>query len=579
MRWVLLLATVLACSPPAPKPALDLVAELGPQASLLEVQRRWERSELADNQGFIRLLEEYAQRYPAEPSTRRVRAYLAVLLLEQEQLEPAAKTAALVQGQLGAAEDLATIVQAALLRRKREPLSAFRLLDPLFNRVIDLRGRTLLNEELLLLSIELGRWKDAARYFRALVTQSSGALRVRAELRAPGYVEALPSSALLELLQAEVESEEKDRWVLSFLAKQLAKLALEKGDPETARALLALVPELLGDNADALLRVAARGADVRLERNTVGLVMPLGSDALRARGIDVARGLAIALGLPGGSTRLVVRDHRGDKASLDDTLALLNADGAAVIVAGFDAAEADQALAYGERTNLPVMLLTHPKRELPSSAPVFVLGDDPKVVRERLVFAMLTLGRKRVAVFADDRRAIDFSPAVAAGIVAEQPCSASRETLEKLNADALVLDGDADCGARAVELGSKRLVGVGLRAETNQADVIASAGLFPNPAGDHPRASEDPMLAALINERQRNPTWWMALGHDAGLLVKDAILGLSPEADDRGVAVAMRKRIVTDAIATAEAKLWTTSASGFGGGRVLPRDVLVSTRR
>jgi hypothetical protein len=130
-----------------------------------------------------------------------------------------------------------------------------------------------------------------------------------------------------------------------------------------------------------------------------------------------------------------------------------------------------------------------------------------------------------------------------------------------------------------VELGNKRLVGVGLRAETNQADVVASAGLFPNPEGDHPRASDDPMLAALIKERQRNPTWWMALGHDAGLLVKDAILGLSPEADDRGVAVAMRKRIVTDAIATAEAKLWTTSASGFGGGRVLPRDVLVSTRR
>ncbi len=162
LRWALLLATVLACSPPAPKPALDLVADLGPQASLLELQRRWERSELSDNQGFIRLLEDYTQRYPAEPSTRRVRAYLAVLLLEQEQLEAAAKNADLVQGQLGAAQDLATIVQAALLRRKRESLSAFRLLDPLFNRVIDLRGRTLLNEELLRLAIELERWKDAA---------------------------------------------------------------------------------------------------------------------------------------------------------------------------------------------------------------------------------------------------------------------------------------------------------------------------------------------------------------------------------------------------------------------------------
>lgn len=525
-------------------------------------------------------MEQQIALHPQDAGSRRLRAWLAIALVEQKQFDRAeAATKAFTNLAAGTTDDFVVIVRGALLRHRGDRLDAFRVLDPLFNRVVDVRARTKLNEELFLLAIELGRFRDAATYLRALVTQSEGSLRLSAERLALRDGSAIPSSVLIELLASEIEAERRDRWLLSFLAKHLAKAAVDPGDPVIARRLLELVPELVGKDADALMRVAARGAEVRLERNTVGLVMPMGSDALRARGLDVARGLALSLGLPGGAAKLVVRDHRGGPEDLDDTLALLNADGAAVIVAGFDVPDASAARAYANKTAVPVVLLTQPEEDVASSESVFVLGEDAKTVRERLVGALASRGKKRVVILSDDRRVIDFSPALAMNIAAEQPCTASAELLETTNADAVVLDGDAACGARAAALqGGKRLVGVGLRASTTSADVFASAGLFPIAEGGRGAPTDDPLWKSLLTERGTPPSYWMALGHDAGLLVKDAILGLPPDSGDKSIAVAVRQRIVADAIANAEVKLWTTNATGFGGGRVMPRDVLVTTR-
>lgn len=559
---------------------MDLPTELSSQEQFLALEAQWERADPNEAGAFIEGLEAQIARFPSDPGTRRLRGYLAVALVEEGQEARAEEvTRAVATDTPGTTEDLVTIARGALLRRRGDLVEAFRSLDPLFNRVVDVRARTMLNEELLSLAIGLGRFRDAATYVRALVTQSEGSLRLRAERVAMTRIDGLPNDALIELLASELETERRDRWLLSHLAQHLSKAAVDPGDPVIARRLLELVPELVGEQADALMRVAARGAEVRLERNTVGLVLSVGTDALRARGLDVARGLALSLGLPGGAAKLVVRDHRGGPETLSDTLALLNADGAAVIVAGFDMPEATAAHRYATKTSVPVVLLTHPEEPVSDDASVFVIGEDARTVRERLVGALASRGKKRVVILSDDRRVIDFTPALAMNIVAEQPCTASAELLETTNADAVVLDGDAACGERAVTLrGTKRLVGVGLRAATTSADVFASAGLFPIAEGTRPSVSDDPLFAKLAEERGAPPSFWLALGHDAGLLVKDAILGLPPDAGDKSIAVAVRQRIVADAIANAEVKLWTTSAAGFAGGRVLQRDVLVTSR-
>lgn len=571
-----------ACAASAPPPALDLSAELDPTQRLQQLSLRWERGDLSDSVGFIASLEAHANAFPRDPSTRRVRSWMAVLLVEQERPDDARAAAESVRATLrpeeapGAADDAAAIVLGAVSRRAGDPAAAFSALEPLFNRVIDVRARTLLNEELFLLAVELGKNDAAATYLRAWVTQAAGPLRARVEERASATVHRVPAAFLLELLADETSAPKRDRWLSTFLARHLAKESLRVGDSETARALLRLVPQLIGRDADALLRVAARGAEIRLERNTVGLVMPMRTDALRARGLDVARGLSASLGLPGGETKLVIRDHRGDASTLDDTLSLLNADGAAVIIAGFDPEDSDQAVRYAERTSVPVVLLVQPTRPVPSSASVFVIGEDPAVVRSVLVQAAVARGSRRVALLTDDRRVLDFSAAVAERIVAEQPCDAAGDLLATVKADALVVDGETSCG-RHLALSPKLLVARGLRAGLPaDAELAAAAGRFPWTSAAR---SGDDALAALEEGRDDVAVnWWTALGHDAGQLVKGAILGL-PDGDERSVLVAVRKRIVTDAIASAEVELWTTSSKGFEGGRTLARPLRVVSGR
>ena len=521
-----------------------------------------------------------------------MKSWLAVLLIEQERPDEARGVAESVLAARrpgdapGAADDAAAIVLAAASHRAGDATAAVAALEPLFNRVIDVRTRTLLNEELLVLAVELGRHDAAATYLRAWVTQAAGPLRARVEERASSIVGRVQAPSLLTLLADETSAPKRDRWLSTFLARHLARESLRVGDSETARALLRLVPQLIGRDADALLRVAARGAEIRLERNTVGLVMPLRTEALRARGLDVARGLSAALGLPGGETKLVIRDHRGDASSLDDTLSLLNADGAAVIVAGFDPEESDQAIRYAERTSVPVLLLVQPTRPLPDGASAFVIGEEAQEVRSSLVQAAVARGSRRVVLLTDDRRVHDFSPAVAERIVAEQPCDAAGDLLATVKADALVLDGEASCGRR-LTLPSKLIVARGLRAGAADAGLAVAAGRFPwvtTPAdgegrGEAPRPSDGAL--SLLEEGRDGATmsWWTALGHDAGQLVKGAILGLPPDGDDRSVLVAVRKRIVADAIASAETDLWTTSVNGFAGGRTLGRPLRIVSGR
>ncbi len=569
-----LVLSVLACGGPRLVPSADLSESLAAQTAMAKIRERWETLDYVGLPMLEPTISSHVKVYENDPSARSARAMLALVVLEKGDKARAQSIAReLDSGPEGSSRDAGAVVRAALERRAGHFDEALKALVPLFNKIIDPPTRYLLNGELVRAAIGAKRSDLAATFLRAYLTQSSPALRPGAERETVELVREVSGDALLALLVEETELDQPDRWFLDLMVKQMTKIVLEKQDPKLARTLLTAAAALLREDADAVARVAARGAEVRLERNTVGLVMPLRSDEHRRRGVEVAAGLAFALGIPGSKTKLLVRDDQGDVGAIDETLALLNADGAAVIVAGFDTREADVALSYAERTNVPLVLLRPPSRAVKPEGPVFVLGESTGDVHAALLRALSQKGEKRVALLVGDQAAAskDVDPAV----VAVQPCGASLDFVRNANAGALVLDGDPACSKTALgALDGKTELAFGFDARVPQRDtgLFASAGQFPLTG----RSTDSGLLAYRKLDRGE-PSWWTALGHDAGMLVEDAIVGLPTEEDAAALASALRKRIVADGIAKAERPLWTTDAKGFEGGRVLSRKVGATT--
>lgn len=580
MRWWWLVGLLtLGCSPQGALPRADLSEALPPQKAFLEVRGVWEHEPWETVMGLGGGLDAVIRTYPKDPSTRAAKAMRALVAVERGDLALAKRYSdeLLALDGEGSTRDLANVVAGSIQRRQGDPKTALVTLEKLFNKVIDGPARAVLNRELFLAAVATGQVHKAAVYLRALLKQSGAPLRAFAERETAKLLAQLPTEVVLALLKEEVAFDEPDRWFSALLANHIADAVEKDQDPQIARALLEIAAPLLGPKAEPIARIAARGADVRLERNTVGLLMPLRSENLQRRGIEVTSGLAVALDIPGGSTKLLVRDDQRDLTKIADTLALLNADGAAIIVAGFDSAEADIAAAYGERTGVPLLLLQQPSRPVRADGSVFVLGYAPTTAREVLVRALLARGRKRIALLVEERTTSDLAPDVASSVVAEQPCGASFEFVRTSGADAVVIDGGRSCAAAALQSLGTIGVAFGLDAIVpGRESVVATAGLFPVTRAT---TNVDPMLDTYRKRRGGDPTWWAALGHDAGLLVKDAVQGLPTEEGEAAAAVAIRKRLVTEAVAKSDQSLWTTEARGFDGARTMSRTIRTQDQR
>lgn len=583
-RWITL-ATAFAClgslrcGGADVVPRVDLSESLPVQRDFSALRDRWEHADWDAVVAMAPKLDKHIQKHPGDPSTRTIRAMRAVVAVEKGEIAEAKKqldVLASVDGE-GSTRDMANVVLGSLEARSGRPQRALEQMGGQFNKIIDPPTRAFLNRELVRAALGARKLDDAARYLRALVRQSGGPLRTFAERETAVLLAKLPATVALAALKEEVAAEEPDRWFSMALAEHVALGVERDQEPKLARELLDVAAPLLGHRAEMVARVAAKGAGVRLERNTVGLLMPLRTDDLRRRGIEAASGLALALGIPGGATKLIVRDDQRDVAHVDETLALLNADGAAVIIAGFDTRESDIALAYAERTNVPIVLFRPPSRPVAADGPVFVLGESPSAVRQELVRSLANRGKKRVAMLVEERTVNDLAQDAAKLVVAEQPCGASLDFAKSAGADALVIDAGARCTNDATKAAGALTLGFGLDAARpeSSAGVLAASGIFPISSGPTP----DVHLKTFRDREKRDPSWWVALGHDAGLLVKDAVLGLPSEDDTADAAVAVRKRLVTDSIAKTEGSLWTTSSKGFDGARTMKRSIGVIDRK
>jgi hypothetical protein len=104
----------------------------------------------------------------------------------------------------------------------------------------------------------------------------------------------------------------------------------------------------------------------------------------------------------------------------------------------------------------------------------------------------------------------------------------------------------------------------------------AAAGIIPVLAS---RAEEegDPDVRGFMERFGVRPSYWTALGHDAGVLAKGALAPLPKETTTDPKAVVQRRALVQTGLLDTRARLWTSDEKGVGAGRVLARSLHLVT--
>jgi hypothetical protein len=135
---------------------------------------------------------------------------------------------------------------------------------------------------------------------------------------------------------------------------------------------------------------------------------------------------------------------------------------------------------------------------------------------------------------------------------------------KKAGVDALLVTGSADC---AVELSGE------LRAA--RASWPFALGLDASHVFSTLGRPALVLKAGAYPDEVPEGGWYEALGYDAGTLAARALEALPEEGVARGEDVSALRVRARDALAVAEAELRTSGARGFGGARILPRELRV----
>lgn len=568
-----------------------LTYDVKARASYQEVRRAWERSDASTRAAVAPRLEEHLRVWRADPTARPASAMLALLALDGGALERAWRLATTARGTSpGVVRDDADVVRGAVLLRRGDPRRAMDLLRPLDGKIIDAHFRDAFDAELADAAVRTGDARRALAAMRRWLDRTPRSEQAAVRKRIGELVALMDEKTLVASLSAPLPEDQGDV-VIGELAVRLARLARDRRDALLARFLLERVPDRLGEDADPLASIAARASGAAVAPETIGLLVSTRRPELTRRGVEAASGLAHALrqALPGAAdTRdraagarptLLVRDAHDGLDAIPDALARLAADGAGVVIAGFDRVEADAVVAYATTIRLPIVLLTPPTTAPGADARVFVLGEESARDRAALLTELAARGKRRVAVLTasvDDVAATET--AGGASLVAIQPCGASLEFVRAAAADALLVDAGPDCAhdldaARRAARRDDVTWAYGLDAATDPsaAGLLATAGSLPvrgAPPGEE--------LALWRAAGRPGPSWWAALGHDAGELASAALVAAGGvEVARDAQAVEARRAAIAAALARAERPLWTSSSRGFAGARRLPRPVAV----
>lgn len=608
----------VACSrgPRVARPTATLASSPDAAVTFAAIREQWEA------RTFDRaVLEDYLARFPSDGAVPVVKLYLAYAHIEAKDLRSADSILASI-GTLpdGATHDLATIVQARSLRLHGAPQSALDSLRPLVGKVVDDADREVFLEEIALSAIAAHDDYEALAYLDAWLRGVGEDDKERVKTKITQILDALQRGVLEQTYRTMRERGAASGYAQDtqkLVAARLAAIAVETNDAALARWLL----DVSGTSAtktggDAGLELGELAASRRglsaVAGRTVGLLLPTRTRELRDEAADVVRGVSWALDLPrsAGSTdavRLVTRDDGTDEATTRAALEELAGEGAAIVIAGFDRASADRASFWAEGASVPMLLLAAPSAPRMPKGAGFVLGERTERELQILVEALVKHGSKTTAFVADtledeaaakplDGRGLLLLPAVRCNVVlaeAGKPRFPVDGWLAS-GADSWMVSGPGSCSRdvlRDVRRGvenkpspkTPRAVALTLEANVPMSEVprgitvySAAAGLVPITAAK-PEDATEPDVKEFMSRFGVRPSYWTALGRDAGVLAKAAIQALPTDATSDPKAVAQRRAQVQAGVAAAKVRLWTSDETHVGEGRALHRALRLVT--
>ena len=75
------------------------------------------------------------------------------------------------------------------------------------------------------------------------------------------------------------------------------------------------------------------------------------------------------------------------------------------------------------------------------------------------------------------------------------------------------------------------------------------------------------------------PSYWTAIGHDAGVLAKGALASLPRDTTTDPKIVSQRREVVQAGLVATRARLWTTEEQGVASDRVLARSLRITASK
>lgn len=613
----LALALGVACSRSArqPKPAATLSTTPEANAAFTELRERWEQRKLTPE-----LALDFLRRFPNDGAVPAAKVYLAFALLERgDPIKADGVLSSLSELKPGATADLATVARARSLRLHGAPQSALDILRPLVGKVVDDADREIFLEELALTAIAAHDDYEALAYLDAWLRGVGEDDRERVRTKIGQILETLPRPVLEQTYRTMRQRGSASGYstdTQKLVAARLARIAVESNDAALARWLLDVsgtsAAQAGGDAGLELGELAAsrRGLSM-IAGKTVGLLLPTRTRELRDEAADVVRGVSFALDLPrragaAEGVRLVTRDDGIDEAGTRAAMEELAGEGAAVIVAGFDRASADRASAWSEQSGVPVLLLAAPSAARMPRTAGFVLGERTERELAMLGEALVRHSVKTAAFVADTDEDVAASRAAeAAGLVllpptrCDVPLSEAGKPRFPVNAwlasgaQGWLVSGPTSCARdvlrdvkRIVEVKStsgERAIAVTLEAGVTPSEVprgivvlSASAGLVPVLA-TRPEEAREEDVRVFMDRFGVRPSYWTALGRDAGALARAALAPLPVDSTSDPKAVTQRRAITQAGLFASRLKLWTTDDKGMGPDRVLPRALRLAT--
>lgn len=595
------------------RPVATLSTSPAAATAFAKLHDRWETGKMDTHAP-----NEFIRRYPDDGAVPLAKVYLAFALIDTGDLINAdGVLASLSELRPGATRDLAMVARARSLRLHGAPQSALDNLRPLVGKVVDEGDREVFLEELALSAIGAHDDYEALAYLDAWLRGVGEDDRERVKTKIAQILDTLPRQVLEQTYRSMRERGAASGYTpdtQKLVATRLAHIAVETNDAALARWLLDVsgtsAAQAGGDAGLELGELAAsrRGLSIVTGR-TVGLLFP--TRELRDEAAEVVRGVSWALDLPRRTAaldgvRLVTREDGIDEAGTRAAMEELAGDGAAIIVAGFDRASADRASLWAEQTGMPVLLLAAPSHARMPKTNGFVLGERTEREIAMLADALVRHGTKTAALVVDaaDDEAASSVAEGRNGLVLLPPTRCDIPLAEAgktrfpvaawitSGAQGWLVSGPSSCArdvlrdvrkAADARRTAPRAFAVTLEAGVPPSEIppgvvvlSASAGLVPVLATTPEEAREEDVKEYMRRIGTR-PTYWAAIGRDAGVLARAALSPLPNDTTNDPKAVIQRRAIVSAGISAARTRLWTTDDKGFDGARVLPRALRLAT--